>query len=114
MCFSLHKYFSLAGSQGSVASPAGSQPLVASPEPLPYEARQAEPQPSPSWKRKAEQDVAALQSSVDQLCEQKPEQAVVVQAVPVVTSRKQKGGRPKKATGAPKSVYRNLTGQQTV
>ena len=115
VCFSLHKYFRAAGSQGSVASPpAGSQPLVASPELLPYEARQAEPQPSPSWKRKAEQDVAALQSSVDQLCEQKPEQAVVVQAVPVVTSRKQKGGRPKKAAGAPKSVYRKLTGQQTV
>jgi hypothetical protein len=55
-----------------------------------------------------------LQSSVDQLCEQKPEQAVVVQAVPVVTSRQQKGGRPKKAAGAPKSVYRKLTGQQAV
>ena len=80
----------------------------------PFEARQAEPQPRRSWKRKEREEAQELQDAADSIKVSKPEEAASLQVVPAWTPRKNHGGRPKKTAGAGKSPYTTLTGPQKV
>ena len=112
VCYSLHKYFKTA-SQAPVLTDAvpdssGGHQLV------PFEARQAKPQPRLSWKRQEREEAQELQDAADSMNFSKPKEAANLQVVPAATPRKNRGGRPKKAAGTGTNPYKTLTGPQRV
>ena len=119
VCWSLHKYFKKA------EAPADPPALADSDDQLVeghlhqqhaarHQAVQALPKKEPSWLQKQLAEEAALQDSVDEVVSQQKAEKAQVQLVPTATPRKKKGGRAKKAPGAPKSPYKSMTGQQRV
>ena len=100
VCFSLHKYFKKQEDR-VVAVAAEDSPA---PQEDSFVAIQAVPPPAPSWKKQQQADQQALQASADQALAAQQASPSELQVVPEPVERKQKGGRPRKAEGAPKSA----------
>ena len=115
VCWSLHRWFQRADSSNSSQPP----PLADSPlQPASAPADNlvaTQPVPKPkSWLQQQLAEQAALETAASEIAEMLPDAGSWLQLVPKVKNRNTRAGRPKKAIGAPKTVYKSLTGQQRV
>ena len=97
-----------------LASQSSQEAARSVPSPEPFEARQEEPAPRPYWGREKEAEEEDLLEKLADLLEEKPEAARTAERPVLPTPAKNKGGRPRRAAGAPKGRHTSLTGQQRV